>query len=78
MNLVELDQPLRKLRLSGMADVPRNPPGAALLRWRPNQSLRRPRGRRHWIRQGVVRSGGGSGGRRYFCRQRPTGDLRAS
>ena len=27
------------------------------------------------IRQGVVRSGGGSGGRRYFCRQRPMGDL---
>ena len=23
----------------------------------------------NWIRQGVVRSGGGSGGRRYFCRQ---------
>ena len=30
------------------------------------------------IRQGVVRSGGGSGGRRYFCRQRPMGDFRWS
>ena len=32
----------------------------------------------NWIRQGVVRSGGGSGGRRYFCRQRPMGDFRWS
>ena len=30
----------------------------------------------NWIRQGVVRSGGGSGGRRYCCRQRPMGDFR--
>ena len=32
----------------------------------------------NWIRQGVVRSGGGAGGRRYFCRQRPMGDFRWS
>ena len=32
----------------------------------------------NWIRQGVVRSGRGSGGRRYFCRQRPMGDFRWS
>ena len=32
----------------------------------------------NWIRQGLVRSGGGSGGRRYFCRQRPMGDFRWS
>ena len=32
----------------------------------------------NWIRQGVVGSGGGSGGRRYFCRQRPMGDFRWS
>ena len=32
----------------------------------------------NWIRQGVVRSGGGSGGRWYFCRQRPMGDFRWS
>ena len=30
----------------------------------------------NWIRQGVVRSGRGSGGRRYCCRQRPMGDFR--
>ena len=32
----------------------------------------------NWIRQGVVRSGRGSGGRRYFCRQRPMRDFRWS
>ena len=32
----------------------------------------------NWIRQGVVRNGGGSGGGRYFCRQRPMGDFRWS